>query len=106
MATTIPGRSARLQWWSASIPIALPLFLLGLVLRYIVVHGAVGAADEGTEAHLFQLLLPVQLVLMAYFALSSIGRSRRALVVLAVQLAATIALLAAVYWVDHLPLTG
>ena len=73
-------------------------------MRYIGMHGAVGQADEGIEAHLFQLLMPVQLVVMAYFALTWLPRSPgRALVVLALQVVATIAVLAAVYWVDHFP---
>lgn len=107
MAGRTPGRSSPLKQWSAWLPIAIPVFLLVLGLRYVALHGVVGQADEGTEAHLFQLLMPVQLVVMAYFALTWLPRApRRTLVVLALQVAAAIAVLAAVYWVDHLPSTG
>ena len=101
---TVPQQPSPLKTWSAWVPIAIPVFLLSLGLRYIGIHGAVGQADEGIEAHLFQLLMPVQLVVTAYFALTWLPRSPgRALVVLALQVVATIAVLAAVYWVDHLP---
>ncbi len=106
MVKTI-GSFSLLKEWSAWLPIAIPLFLLLLVLRYLAIHGAVGEADEGTEAHLFQLLMPIQLLVMAYFALSWLPRApRRTLVVLALQIVAAIAVLVAVYWVDHLPSTG
>ncbi len=107
MAKTLPGHSSPLAAWSAWLPIAIPLFLLALGVRYVAIHGFVGQADEGTEAHLFQLLMPVQLVIMGYFALTWLPRAPRpALVVLAVQVAAAIAVFAAVYWVDHFPSTG
>jgi hypothetical protein len=107
MAKTLPRRSSPFTAWSAWLPIAIPAFLLGLVVRYVAIHGLVGQADEGTEAHLFQLLMPVQLVAMGYFALTWLPRApRSALVVLAVQAAAAIAVFAAVYWVDHFPSTG
>lgn len=99
-----PRESSPLKEWSAWLPLAISLLLLLLVLRYVLIHGAVGGADEGTEAHLFQLLMPVQLVAMGYFALTWLPRApRRTLVVLALQLAAAIAVFGAVYWVDHLP---
>lgn len=42
------------------------MFLLGLGLRYVAIRGAVSQADEGTEAHVFQLLMPVQLVVISF----------------------------------------
>lgn len=107
MVRAIPEHSSPLKHWSAWLPIAIPVFLLFLALRYVAVHGAVSETDEGTEAHLFQLLMPVQLFAMAYFALTWLPRaSRWTLVVLALQVTAAIAVLATVYWVDHLPSTG
>ena len=104
-SATVSQQPSPLKVWSAWVPIAIPVFLLSLVVRYVGIHGAVGEADEGIEAHLFQLLMPVQLVAMAYFALTWLPRSPRwTLVVLAVQIAAVFAVLAAVYWVDHLPI--
>jgi len=103
-SATVPRQPSPLKAWSAWVTIAIPVLLLGLVFRYVAIHGAVGQADEGLEAHLFQLLMPAQLLVMAYFALTWLPRAPgRALIVLALQVAATIAVLAAVYWVDHLP---
>ena len=83
---------------------AIPIFVLVLVARYLAIHGLVSQADEGAEAHLFQLLMPVQLALMAYFALTWFSRAPRlALPVLALQAAAAAAVFAAVYWIDHAP---
>ena len=85
-------------------PIAIPVFLLLLGLRYVAIYGVVSQADEGIEAHLFQLLMPVQLVLMAYFAATWLPRaSRGAFAVLALQVLASAAVFAAVYLIDHAP---
>ncbi len=98
MARALSQDPSPLKVWSAWVPIAIPVFLLSLVVRYIGIHGTVGEADEGLEAHLFQLLIPVQLVVMAYFAVTWVPRSPRwTLIVLAAQIAAVIAVLAAVY---------
>jgi MFS superfamily sulfate permease-like transporter len=79
------------------------LVLFGI--RHIALYGFVSEVDEGTEAHLFQLLLPVQLIVIAFFAFTWLPRApRQAVAMLALQIAATIALLGAVYWADHLPL--
>ena len=102
MARTIPARSSPLKHWSGWLPIAIPVFLLLLALRYVAIHGVLRQADEGTEAHLFQLLMPVQLAVMAYFALTWLPRAPRgALPVLALQAIAGAAVFAAVYWIEH-----
>ena len=96
------GADAVLRTWSAWLPIAIPLVLFALGLRHVALAGLAREADEGTEAHLFQLLMPVQLVAITYFALSALPRApRAATVLLGIQLAATAALLALVYWIEH-----
>jgi len=103
MTATTPARSP-LKHWSGWLPVAIPIFVLVLVARYLAIHGLVSEADEGAEAHLFQLLMPVQLSVMAYFALTWFSRAPRlALPVLALQAAAAAAVFAAVYWIDHAP---
>jgi hypothetical protein len=105
MVTATKPDPAPLRHWSAWLPLAIPLFLLLLGLRHVVLYGPVGEADEGTEAHLFQLLMPIQLFAIAYFAFTWLPRARQvAMVMLALHVATTVALLGAVYWVDHLPL--
>ena len=103
MTATTPARSP-LKHWSAWLPVAIPIFLFVLVTRYLALHGLVSQADEGIEAHLFQLLMPVQLAVMAYFALTWLSRAPRlALPLLALQATAAAAVFAAVYWIDHTP---
>jgi hypothetical protein len=102
MTRTIPARSSPLKHWSGWLPIAIPVFLLILALRYVAVNGLVREPDEGTEAHLFQLLMPVQLAVMAYFALTWLPRAPRGtLPLLALQASATAAVFAVVYWIEH-----
>ena len=107
MSGTASTHSSPLRAWSGWLPIAIPLFIFGLALRAVAMHGFVSQADEGIEAHLFQLLMPVQLAVIAYFAFSWLPRApRAAMTVLVLQIALTIALFAAVFWADHLPPAG
>jgi hypothetical protein len=107
MAMTVRRTSSPLRQWSAWLPIAIPIFLFVLGLRHVAIYGVVREADEGTEAHLFQLLMPIQLVVMAYFALTWLPRAPRlTLVVLALQVAAAAAVFAGVYWIEHIASTG
>jgi len=64
------------------------------------VHGTlVRQPDEDTGAHLFQMLMPTQALISAFFAISWLPRCRRAAVqVLAAQCSAAIAVLAVVYF--------
>lgn len=102
MASTTAPRSSPLKHWSGWLPIAIPVFLLLLGARSIAINGLVRQADEGTEAHLFQLLMPVQLVVMGYFGLTWLPRApRAALPVLALQVFAAAVVFAMVYWIEH-----
>jgi hypothetical protein len=84
---------------SAFLPIAMSLAALALVLGHIAIFGVVHETDEGTPAHLFQLLMAGQVPIMAYFALKCLPRApRQALRVLGLQAAAMIAAFAPVYW--------
>lgn len=74
-----------------------------LVLRHVAIYGVTREADEGTEAHLFQLLMPLQALVIAYFTLTWLPRTPRlALGVLGLQVAAGLAVFAVVYWLEHL----
>lgn len=102
MAIATAPRSSPLKHWSGWLPIAIPVLLLVLGVRSVAMNGLVRQADEGTEAHLFQLLMPVQLVVMGYFALTWLPRApRAALPVLALQAFAAAVVLAMVYWIEH-----
>jgi len=91
-----------LRRWDAWLPIAIPLFFFALAWRHLALYGLTRDTDEGTEAHLFQLLMPVQLIAIAYFAATSLTRApRTAAVVLALQIGLTLALFTAIYWLEH-----
>src|SRR5262245_31228229 len=83
---------------SAFLPIAMSLAALALVLGHIAVSGTAREADEGTAAHLWQLLMAGQLPVIAFFAATALPeRTRHALAILAVQAVAMLAAAAPVF---------
>jgi hypothetical protein len=59
----------------------------------------VPAADEGTEAHLFQVLMALQVPIIMLFAIKWLPQAPRpALAVLALQVAAALGVCAPVFW--------
>lgn len=83
---------------SAFLPVAMSLLALATVLVTIAAFGVSPDADEGTAAHLFQLLIVAQLPIVAFFAITWVPQERTsALGVLALQAGAGIAALAPVY---------
>ena len=102
MARRVRPAASPLKHWSAWLPVATSIFLIALGLRHVAIYGLVREADEGTEAHLFQLLMPLQALVIAYFALRWLPRTPRlALGVLGIQIAAAGAVFAVVYWIEH-----
>jgi len=45
------------------------LFALSMVLVHFAIFGIVEETDEGTAAHIFQLLMVVQIPIVAFFAI-------------------------------------
>lgn len=83
---------------SAFLPVAMSLAALATVLSRVVVFGVVRESDEGTAAHIFQLLMIAEAPIVAFFAIKWLPRiPRQALQVLAVQLGAALAALAPVF---------
>jgi hypothetical protein len=83
---------------SAYVPVAMSIIAFALVLSHVL-SGGVHEADEGTEAHLWQLLMVGQAPLVVYFALKWLPKSPgEALRVLALQLAAILAACVPVFW--------
>jgi hypothetical protein len=63
------------------------LIALALVLGHVALFGVVHEADEGTAAHLWQLLMAVQVPIIAFFAIKYVPQKpKQALLVLALQL--------------------
>jgi hypothetical protein len=93
-----------MQQPSAFVPIAMSLIalllVLGVVLHDIVTFGAVvHEADEGTAAHLWQLLMAGQSLVVAFFVIRWLPRApRQTLYVLALQTGAALASMAPVFF--------
>jgi hypothetical protein len=84
---------------SAILPVAMSTVALALVLGHVAVYGIVHEADEGTPAHLFQLLMAAQVPIVAFFAIKWLPRDPGpALKVLALQAGAALAAFAAVFF--------
>ncbi len=75
--------------FSALAPLVMSLAALALVVGRIAVVGTARQVDEGTVAHLFQLLIVGQVPIMAFFAFKWLRRiPKQALAVLALQVLA------------------
>lgn len=84
---------------SALLPILMSLAALCLVLGHVAIYGVVHEEDEGTPAHLFQLLMVVQAPILLFFAAKWLPRApRKAAPVIAIQALAIIAAFAAVFF--------
>ena len=86
---------------SAFIPVLMSLAALTIVLGHVAMFGAVREADEGTAAHIFQLLIAAQVPIVAVFAIKWLPRApRQALQVLGLQAGAALAALAPVFFLN------
>lgn len=56
---------------AAFIPLLMSLAALAVVTIQVLLFGTAREADEGTSAHLFQLLMGGQVPVVAYFAITS-----------------------------------
>ena len=84
---------------SAYLPLAMALACLALVLGHFVMYGNLHEVDEGTPAHLFQLLMVAQVPFVGYFAIKWLPQSpTQALQVLALWGAVVTAAFAGVYF--------
>ena len=83
---------------SAFVPVVMSLAALATVLLRIALVGTAPEPDEGTAAHIWQLLMALQLPVIALFAIKWLPRSpRQALLVLGLQAGAALAALAPVF---------
>jgi hypothetical protein len=84
---------------SAVLPIAMSVAALATVLVHIALYGTQPQADEGTAAHIWQLLMAGQLPIMIFYSIKWLLRTPRiALAVIAVQIGAALAAAAPVFW--------
>jgi hypothetical protein len=86
---------------SAFIPVVMSLAALATVVIHVAMFGTARQADEGTAAHLWQLLMALQLPVIAAFAVKWLPLApRQALLVLGVQLTAMVAAAAPVFYFE------
>jgi hypothetical protein len=82
---------------SAFLPLAMSLIALAMVLVHAAIFGIVHEGDEGTAAHIFQLLMVAQIPVVAFFAIKWMPRApRQTLQILALQAAAALAAITSV----------
>jgi hypothetical protein len=68
------------------------------VMVFIALHGTAPQVDEGAAAHIWQLLMAVQVPIVMFFAIKWVPRSpRRAVPILVLQVGAALAAMAPVF---------
>jgi hypothetical protein len=78
------------------------LAALALVLVHFSMFGNARQADEGADAHIFQVLLVLQLPIVAFFAIKWLPKApKAALTILALQAGAGLAALATVFLLEQ-----
>ena len=83
---------------SAFLPLAMSLAALATVLAHVALFGAAREADEGTAAHIWQLLMAAQVPIIVGFAITWLPRNpRQALQALALHVGAALSALAPVF---------
>jgi hypothetical protein len=84
---------------SAMLPMIMSGVALGIVIGYATIFGVARQADEGTAAHLWQLVMIGQVPAIAFFVIKWFpSEPRPTLRVLALQAGAALAALAPVWW--------
>ncbi len=86
---------------SAFLPLAMSFAALATVLVHVAMFGVAREADEGTAAHIWQILMAAQIPIVAFFAIKWLPRTpRQALLVLTLQGGAALAALAPVFFLN------
>ena len=84
---------------SALIPLAMSVAALAIVIGHAALSGTARQADEGTAAHLWQLLMAGQVPAIAFFAIKWLpAEPGPALLVLALQVGAALVAMFPVWW--------
>ena len=98
MKTMLAGVTGTLRCPSAFLPITVSVLALAIALFHIAMYGTARESDEGTAAHLWQLLMAGQMPIIALFAIRWLPQApRSALLVLALQAAAGLVAAAPVF---------
>ena len=83
---------------SAFLPIAMSVTALAVIFIYIAMHGTDPQPDEGLVAHLWQLLMVLQIPIIAFFAIRWLPQSPKlAGIILILQIITALAALTPIY---------
>jgi hypothetical protein len=83
---------------SAFLPPVMSLGALAIVLIFLALHGPAPQADEGTAAHIWQLLMVAQAPIVLFFAIKWVPQSpRQAVPILALHVIAAVAAMTPVF---------
>ena len=84
---------------SALLPVVMSIGALATVVVYAAMFGTARQADEGTAAHIWQLLMAGQVPVVAFFAIKWLpSKPKPASLVLAVQIGAALTAMFPVWW--------
>jgi hypothetical protein len=83
---------------SAFLPIVMSLAALAIVLLHIILVGTARQPDEGMAAHLWQILMALQIPVIVFFAIKWLPQTpKQAIIVIAIQACAAVTALAPVF---------
>ena len=83
---------------SAFLPLLMSLGALATIAAFVSLHGTAPQEDEGTAAHLWQILMAAQAPIVLFFAMKWVPRApREALPIVVLQVAAALAAMAPVF---------
>lgn len=83
--------SAMLRHPSALLPLVMSVGALAMVVWFVAAHGIARQPDESAQARAWQILMAVQVPVIAYFALQWLPRAPRpARIVLTLQVVAAV----------------
>ena len=92
-------KAAFLSRPSAFVPVVMSAITMAIVVWHVAFSGVAPQADEGSAAHMWQILMAGQVPVIGFFAIKWLSTLRKqALLVLAVQLAAAVAAIFPVWW--------
>jgi FtsH-binding integral membrane protein len=96
---TVTNMNSTIRQPSAFLPVAMSLVALALVLGHVALFGVVHEADEGTAAHIWQILMAAQVPIMAFFAIKYLPQKpKQALLILTLQIVAALTACAPVFF--------
>ncbi|MDQ2950888.1 MAG: hypothetical protein M3R54_01350 [Chloroflexota bacterium] len=82
----------------AALPVFMSLVIIAFGIREVMMFGPVRQQDEGVGAHLFQIFMPLEVLLIGYFGFTWLPRAPRlAAAVLVLQIGLALAIVGTVF---------